>query len=259
MFYPPHLQQRYKREDRLRDLFNQQSEGSTTSYRSPCSQSTVDKILEDLNLCPDDQILDLGCGDGWLCRALSALCPDGAIVGLDISDNVVRHAREQSVGSDNILYAPGVAEEIPWAEEYFSRVISVESAYYWFSPENVLREIFRVVKPGGKIILLLSLYGTNARASHLPDGLETLLQFKSTHEWVEILTNSGFSQVESEHLQPQISTSNNTALSTPHPRPFGLQGLEVLTPLMLSGIKPTSSLSDQAMQELDSDPLPILN
>lgn len=263
MFYPPHLQQRYERENRLRDLFNQQSEDSTIPYRSPCRQSTIDKILADLHLCPDDQILDLGCGDGWLCRTLATLCPEGAIVGLDISDNIVRHAREQSVGLDNTLYSPGVAEEIPWAEEYFSRVVSVESAYYWSSPENALREIFRVMKPGGKITFLLSLHGTNTRASHLPEDLEALLQFKSAQEWVEIMKNSGFSQVESERLQPQNSTavsiSNNTTVSVSHPRPFGLQGLGVLTPLILSGIKPTSPLSNRVMQNSGSDPLPILN
>jgi len=262
MFYPSHLEQRYELEGRLRDLFNQQAEDDAVPYRSPHSQPTVEKILQSLHLCPDDQILDLGCGDGWLCRTLSTFCPEGAIVGLDISDNIVRRAREQSVGSENILYTPGVAEEIPWAEDYFSRVISVESAYYWSSPENALREIFRVIKPGSKIIFLLSLYGANTLGSHPLEGLKGLVQIKSVQEWVEVLVGAGFSHVESECLASQDSapsfTSGATARSISHPRPLGLQGLETLSPLLLSGIKPTSSLSDRVPQDSDFNPLPIL-
>ena len=96
----------------------------------------TEKTIELMELGPDERILDLGCGDGWASRLLSPLCPEGAIVGVDISNEMIRLAREKSVNCENVLFVPGSAEEIPWAEAYFTRVISIESAYYWPSLEG---------------------------------------------------------------------------------------------------------------------------
>ena len=258
MLYASTLRQRYEAEELLRDFFNHCVAG-TTSYRSIYGQFITTRIIHDFDICRDEQILDLGCGEGWLCRMLSPLCPEGSIVGLDISDDIIRHAREKTTEFENILYTPGTAEEIPWAENYFSRAISLESAYYWPSPENGAKEIFRVVKPGGKIFLLLSLY-TESRYAHRPtDSLENLLQIKSLQEWITILTNAGFTEIKSDQLKTAPSSSSrDTTSPTPWLSIKEHHDPSNIAPLLLRGVKPIPQSLDSSAKNTEANPLHIL-
>ena len=94
---------------------------------------------------PTDNILDVGCGAGWLSRILAQRVPQGRVVGMDISDEMIRHAREASVEAKTWYLSLGGVDEIPWEANFFSRVISVESSYYWPDPAKGLREIYRVL------------------------------------------------------------------------------------------------------------------
>ena len=175
VIYPPHLQERYKAEDRLREFFNRRAEETPAQGQPRSRQPALNQTIEQMGLCRDDRVLDIGCGDGGVCRLLSPLCPEGSVAGLDISDGMIRLAREQSVGFENVLYAPGAAEEIPWAEDYFTRIVAIESAYYWPSPETALREIFRVANFGAEIFSIAKpLRGKPPRPS-LAGGLRSAL------------------------------------------------------------------------------------
>src|SRR5438270_10028111 len=88
------------------------------------------KTIRRMNLRPGERALDLGCGSGWATRLLARLVgegPDGfgQVVGLDVSDEMIREARETSKEFENILYVCGSAQQIPWEENYFDKVLSV--------------------------------------------------------------------------------------------------------------------------------------
>jgi len=85
-------------------------------------------------------VLDVGCGAGWLSRLLAERLPEGRVVGMDISDEMVRRARKNYVALDNTMFVIGGVDEIPWDANFFTRAISVESAYYWPDPARGLRE-----------------------------------------------------------------------------------------------------------------------
>ncbi len=70
----------------------------------------TEKTIERMELGPDERILELGCGDGWASRLLSPLCPEGAILGVDVSDEMIRSAREKSADFENVLFVAGSAE-----------------------------------------------------------------------------------------------------------------------------------------------------
>ena len=53
-------------------------------------------VLDLMHIEPQDAILDLGCGSGWLCRRLARLAPQGRVVGIDLSAEMVRRARALS-------------------------------------------------------------------------------------------------------------------------------------------------------------------
>lgn len=163
---PPQEIPRLDHEELLREEFNRWAREDRAGDMERWHRPVTEKVVERMQLSPDDRILDVGCGDGWACRLLSQLAPDGAVVGIDVADEMISLARARSLEMDNILFTPGSAEEIPWAEDYFSRVLSVESAYYWHSPEKAAREIFRVAAWGGQIFILVFYYRENAPALH---------------------------------------------------------------------------------------------
>ena len=114
---------------------------------------------------PEENVLDIGCGSGWLVRLIASYVNEGRVVGIDISDEMIRAARRATADLPNVFCAVGSAEEIPWQPHFFSRVVSVESAYYWPDPAEGLREIFRVTAEGGSAWILINFITKTIRAT----------------------------------------------------------------------------------------------
>jgi ubiquinone/menaquinone biosynthesis C-methylase UbiE len=160
----------------------------------------AEKLVARMDLAPDDSVLEVGCGEGWLCRRLAGICTEGAVVGVDVSEEMINLARGKARDTGNLMFAVGAAEEIPWAEDYFTRVVSVESAYYWFSPERAVRELFRVTAYGGSVFLLLSYYRENPYSHHWQEHVGFPFRLLSEGEWAELLTAFGFQQVATSRV-----------------------------------------------------------
>src|SRR5215469_4749559 len=64
-------------------------------------------VLEKMHLAPADNVLDVGCGAGWLSRRLAKLVPLGRVVGMDVSDEMIRRARRASVNVENLMFVTG--------------------------------------------------------------------------------------------------------------------------------------------------------
>ena len=117
----------------------------------------TEKTIRLMNLRPGERVLDLGCGSGWATRLLARLVGEGPegfgqVVGLDVSDEMVRVAREASKDFENIVYVWGSAQQIPWEENFFDKVLSVESFYYYPDQDRALMELFRVMAPRGRLL-----------------------------------------------------------------------------------------------------------
>ncbi|MCC7078573.1 MAG: class I SAM-dependent methyltransferase [Acidimicrobiia bacterium] len=98
-------------------------------------------------------VLDLGCGTGWLCAWLARR---GAVpVGLDVSRPQLETARRcgREFGIDFPLVEAS-AEEIPLASSAFDLVVSEYGAAPWCEPDRWLGEAARVLRPGGRLVFL---------------------------------------------------------------------------------------------------------
>ncbi len=198
--YPPHERERLEIEERVRQEFNRWAVSGRTAEMERAHRPVTEKLIARMAVDPADSILEVGCGDGWAVRRLAALCPQGAVVGIDVADEMIDLARRKSVEFSNVLFSVGAAEEIPWAEDYFQHIVSVESAYYWPSPERAVRELFRVAAHGGRIYTLMHYYQENPHARHWQQHVELPLQLKSAEQWARLFSNFGFEPVETCQL-----------------------------------------------------------
>ncbi len=105
---------------------------------------------------PAGRALDLGCGPGLLVAALAQRAPALHVTGLDLSEEMLADARAyvQAQGlADRIDFRKGDAGKIPFPDGAFDLVISTLSLHHWHDPACVLREIDRVLRPGGAYVI----------------------------------------------------------------------------------------------------------
>jgi len=182
------------------------------------------KTIRLMDLAAGQRVLDLGCGSGWATRLLAqAVAADGAsstevvssqvvssqVVGLDVSDEMIRLARETSRGFSNIQYVCGSAMQIPWQDDFFDRVLSVESFYYYPDQDRALKELHRVMAPGGRMFILINLYTDNAYSLQWVDKLKVPVHVRSAGEYVEMLTRHGFQNAESRQIPDDTPTPDD--------------------------------------------------
>jgi SAM-dependent methyltransferase len=184
----------------LRQEFNRWAEAGRGEGMEQDHLPIVLPVLDRMRLGPEDNVLDVGCGAGWLVRLLAEQVPEGRVVGLDISDEMIRRARRNNLGLENAMFVIGEAEEIPWDAHFFTHAISVEAAYYWPNPRAALREIHRVLRDGGVAWILINYYRENVHAHQWGEILTIPTHLVSAAEWAALFTEAGFSGVKHERM-----------------------------------------------------------
>ncbi|PYU10008.1 MAG: hypothetical protein DMG37_21690 [Acidobacteria bacterium] len=184
----------------LREEFNRWAEAGRGEGMEQDHLPITLPVLEKMQLATADNVLDVGCGAGWLSRRLAKFVPQGRVVGMDVSDEMIRHARRASADFDNLMFVTGEVEEIPWEPNFFSDAISVESSYYCPDPAAGIRELFRVLNPGGSAWILINYYRDNPHCHQWGDLLAVKTHLLSAEEWSEFFRAAGFGNVQHERI-----------------------------------------------------------
>lgn len=114
--------------------------------------------LAHLDLEPSVRALEIGFGPGktlgWVARQLT----DGRVAGLDHSEVMVRQATRRNrrlIDRGRVEVRCGGVSEIPYPTAHFDRVFAVNSFQFWPRPVEDLAEVWRVTRPGGKVVLVI--------------------------------------------------------------------------------------------------------
>lgn len=113
-----------------------------------------DALVADLGVGEGTKVLDLGCGDGT--TAVPAAERGAEVLGVDIAANLVAagNARAEALGLDNLRFEEGDASHLDGLEdESFDLVVSIFGAMFAPKPFDVAKEMYRVTKPGGRIVM----------------------------------------------------------------------------------------------------------
>jgi ubiquinone/menaquinone biosynthesis C-methylase UbiE len=160
--------------------------------------------LQQVTVPKNAAILDVGCGGGRTVQRLAALAPEGKVTGLDYSAASVAVSRDrnaQEIKAGRVQIEQGSVAALPFPDRTFDVVTAVETHYYWPDlPANV-REVLRVLKPGGTFALIAETY--RGGPFRLVYGIVMPLlraAFLSDAEHRDLLTQAGFTEVATQHV-----------------------------------------------------------
>jgi ubiquinone/menaquinone biosynthesis C-methylase UbiE len=201
-------------DDRLKLEFNRWADEGEGEKMERHHLDITEKTMRLMDLRPGERVLDLGCGSGWATRLLARMVSDGPegfgqVVGVDVSDEMIRRARETSKDFENVLYVWGSAQQIPWEENYFDKVLSVESFYYYADQDRALNELFRVMAPRGRLFILINLYKDNIYSLQWVDKLKVPVHVRSEAEYLELLKAHAFEKVEARRIPDDTPTPDD--------------------------------------------------
>jgi ubiquinone/menaquinone biosynthesis C-methylase UbiE len=147
-------------------------------------------------------ILDVGCGGGRTVNKLAAIATRGKIYGIDHSDESLAATRRMNarwVDLGRVEVRHGSVSQMPFSDDMFDLVTAVETHFFWPNLPADMREVWRVLMPGGTFIIVAEAYkggnriaGKPAEKYVPPAGMALL----SVNEHRELFANAGYGDVQ---------------------------------------------------------------
>ncbi|MBN2182216.1 MAG: class I SAM-dependent methyltransferase [Sedimentisphaerales bacterium] len=152
--------------------------------------------LTSISINPDSCVLDIGCGGGKAVKEIASTANKGKVYGIDYSEDMVQLSKKVN---DNLIkqgiveIMKGSVSALPFPDNMFDFVTAFESYYFWPDLVNDLKEIKRVLKPGGFILLVHAAYKDerfekrNNKVANLLD-----IKFHTQEEYKAFLSEAGY-------------------------------------------------------------------
>ncbi len=157
--------------------------------------------LSHIHVGDDATILDVGCGGGQTIATLASLAGHGKVYGVDYSDQSVATARAlnaERIAAGQVDIRPGTVSALPFPDGTFDLVTAVETHYYWPDLARDVREVGRVLKPGGQLLIVAETYRGRRNDWLYRPVMRLLLRavYLTPAQHRELLASAGFVGVE---------------------------------------------------------------
>lgn len=187
-------------DERLRLEFNDWARAGRGAGMEKGHRPVGEQAIELMTIPAGARVLDLGCGSGWATRLIAEKASNGSVVGVDIADEMIRLARDTSSSLTNVEFQVASAEKLPFPDSEFTHAFSMESLYYYADVLGALREIRRVLYPGGLFVTVVDLYFENGPSHQWIEQLKVPVQLLSTDQYRELFQQAGFVNIRDRRL-----------------------------------------------------------
>jgi ubiquinone/menaquinone biosynthesis C-methylase UbiE len=145
-----------------------------------------DFTIKALQLTDNESILEIGFGNGKFFDNIFSTANNLKISGLDFSPEMVKAAADNNPstsGTGELNLQLGSSDKIPFADNSFDKVFCINVIYFWEQPADHLKEIYRVLKPGGRFYTSIRTKETMAQMPFTNYGFNMYEQ----EEWIDTL------------------------------------------------------------------------
>jgi ubiquinone/menaquinone biosynthesis C-methylase UbiE len=158
--------------------------------------------LSQTSIGKQDIILDVGCGGGRTVSKLAEMASEGKICGIDHSPESVAMAirvNKQWIDMARVEIREASVSRLPFPDGAFDVVTAVETHFWWPALPTDMREVLRVLKPGGRLIVIAEVYkGAESFGSKAVERYseKTGMALLSIQEHRDLFTNAGYADVD---------------------------------------------------------------
>lgn len=161
--------------------------------------------LEMVQVSDSDNILDIGCGGGRTIATLAENNPDGKVFGIDHSPDCVRWSTEYNqplVEEGRVEVFHASVEKMPFRDNFFHLVVAVETIYFWPNILNSFKEVRRILKPGGKFLIVNEMYLSEAFRERNEECMATeRMTIYSPEQLEQLLKDAGFTDIALDMIE----------------------------------------------------------
>ena len=137
--------------EKSKAAFNRQAATYDEDMKGQHARSLYTVLLEELSHIPFQSALDLGCGTGEMLKLILQEDTHKELCGIDLSEKMLAVAKSKL--PEQVKLILGDSESLPFSDNAFDVVYCNDSFHHYPAPQNVLREVYRVLKPGGTFLM----------------------------------------------------------------------------------------------------------
>ena len=160
--------------------------------------------LSYLTIKEDDIILDIGCGGGKTVSKLTKIAGKGKVYGIDFSDVAIKlssglNKHHITLGKVNIQKAS--VSSLPFSDNFFNVITAIETYFFWPDLENDMKEVLRVIKQGGKLLIVSGAYKNSKNEKSINkwskfSNTKGFMQYQTKEEFRQTFINAGYQDVK---------------------------------------------------------------
>ncbi|HZO81203.1 MAG TPA: methyltransferase domain-containing protein [Candidatus Binataceae bacterium] len=175
--------------------FRRQAEAYST-MKVVTDPRILESMVELSGAAPDARVLDVASGPGYVAMAFAAKCR--AVIGIDATDRLVARARAEAAprGINNVTFMLGDVERMPFAAGEFQATACRFAFHHFAHPKAVLAEMARVLRPGGRMVIVDMMTSEDPAQSDYHNRIERLCDPSHARalpvsEWERMFADAG--------------------------------------------------------------------
>ncbi len=153
-----------------------------------------------IDIASDIDVLDIGCGGGRTVERLAGIATDGKVVGIDYSPDAVAVAIKKNralINEGRVEIFQEAVSSMRFNDGAFGLITAFESHYFWPDFRNDLKEVYRVTRQNGQLLIVGALYKNEKFARRNQRIVDTIgMTYLSIEEFQEELEGVGYSQFD---------------------------------------------------------------